>query len=132
MTDEQQTDRGWHEAQGDDGPTTNERADSTGKAFDASNAADPGPGRNVDADSADGVSDTDMNPSGPHGVGESASRRGEGFANAPGADESRYDTGTQGPSERPTGESNPEDWTGVDPQSPSTGSPDVSPGDQGG
>jgi hypothetical protein len=60
----------------------------------------------------------------PDGVGESITRRGEDVAKRDGKEPGRFDTGTDGtPAERPTGESDARDVTGVDPQEPITGSP---------
>jgi hypothetical protein len=60
----------------------------------------------------------------PDDVGESITRRGEDAAKRDGKEPGRFDTGTDGtPAERPTGESNARDATGVDPAEPITGSP---------
>jgi hypothetical protein len=48
-------------------------------------------------------------------VGESTTRRGEDVEKEEGNEAGRYDSGPQGPSERPTGKSTPRDTTGVDP-----------------
>lgn len=52
----------------------------------------------------------------PPGVGESMSRRGEDIAEHEGKERGRKDTGSRGESDRPTGESDADDATGVDPQ----------------
>lgn len=51
----------------------------------------------------------------PKGVGESTERRGENMKDHDGKEAGRHDTDTQGPSNRPTGESSPRDVTGVKP-----------------
>jgi hypothetical protein len=66
----------------------------------------------------------------PEGVGESMTRRGEDIEEQEGKDTGRYDTGTKGPAERPTGKSTERDSTGVDPQE--TTGPTQPAGDQGG
>ena len=52
------------------------------------------------------------------GVGTSTTRRGEDVVDEEG-ESGRRTTGTQGPSQRPVGESTARDSTGVDPQEPS-------------
>jgi hypothetical protein len=54
----------------------------------------------------------------PAGAGQSSTRRGEDVASEDGKEPGRYDTGTQGESDRPVGESDARDVTGVDPQDP--------------
>jgi hypothetical protein len=56
----------------------------------------------------------------PLGVGTSTTRRGEDIVEDEG-EEGRRTTGTQGPSQRPVGESTARDSTGVDPQEPQGG-----------
>ncbi len=69
----------------------------------------------------------------PAGVGESSTRRGEDVTADEGGEEGREDAGTQGPSQRPVGTSNPTDSTGIDPQGPiDEESPTAPSGDQGG
>jgi hypothetical protein len=68
----------------------------------------------------------------PEGTGQSTTRRGEEVSRQEGKDAGRTDTGTQGESERPTGTSSARDSTGVNPQEPITGSPNMPAGDQGG
>ncbi len=58
-------------------------------------------GFDVDADAA------------PDDVGESTTRRGEDIEDRDSKEDGRYDTGTQGPSDRPTGTSTPDSATGV-------------------
>ncbi len=64
-------------------------------------------------------------------VGESISRRGEDIAKEA-DEEGREDVGTRGASERPVGTSDARDSTAVDPNEPTTGSPNLPSGDQGG
>ena len=54
----------------------------------------------------------------PEGVGESVGHRGENMIEEEGKEAGRYDTGTQGPTNRPVGKSTARDSTGVDPQEP--------------
>jgi hypothetical protein len=54
----------------------------------------------------------------PDGVGESKARRGEDMVEEDGKEPGRYDSGTQGKSERPVGGSTARDSTGVNPQEP--------------
>jgi len=61
--------------------------------------------------------------------GDSITRRGEDVG-ASDQEAGRKDTGTQGPTDRPTGTSTARDATSVDPQDPITGSP--AQGGQGG
>ena len=69
----------------------------------------------------------------PKGVGESIGRRGEDAVRRDGKEPGRYDTGTRGASQRPTGRSTGRDSTSVDPQSPiDEDMPDLQTGDQGG
>jgi hypothetical protein len=72
-------------------------------------------------------------PDYPEDVGESTTRRGEDVAAEEGKEPGRYDSGTQGESERPYGGSTARASTGVDPQEPIDESmPDLQTGDQGG
>jgi hypothetical protein len=72
-------------------------------------------------------------PDTPEGVGESTTRRGEDVSGQEGKEPGRYDSGTQGQSERPTGGSTQRDSTGVDPQDPiDEDMPNLQRGDQGG
>jgi len=69
----------------------------------------------------------------PAGTGQSSTRRAEDVARQEGKEPGQYDTGTQGESERPTGESSARSSTGVDPQDPiDEESPTLGTGDQGG
>jgi hypothetical protein len=54
----------------------------------------------------------------PEGVGESIAHRGENMIEEEGKEPGRYDSGTQGPTNRPVGGSTNRDATGVDPQEP--------------
>ena len=63
----------------------------------------------------DKVSATDMDPKGPKGVGESTTRRGEDVADQEGRE--FEDAGTQGPSKRPVGTTDP-DKDGAAPSKP--------------
>jgi len=64
-----------------------------------------------------GDSDTDMHPDGPHGTGDSETRSAEDVAGGE-QEAGRHDTGTDGQTGRPTGESTMRDSTSVDPQEP--------------
>jgi hypothetical protein len=55
------------------------------------------------------------------GVGESTARRGEDVTAEDGKEPGRYDSGTQGESDRPYGGSTARATTGVDPQDPIDG-----------
>lgn len=61
------------------------------------------------------MSPTDTEPSSPHGVGESISRRGEDIGDFEGKEPGRKDTGDEGKAKRPTGTSESRDATSVDP-----------------
>jgi hypothetical protein len=75
----------------------------------------------------DKVSDTDMNPSGPKGVGESTTRRGEDVAEQEGRE--FKDKGTKG-ANRPVGEM--EEQPGAMPsETIDEGMPDMPPADGG-
>jgi hypothetical protein len=54
------------------------------------------------------------NPS-ESGVGNSDLRRGENIQEQDGKEAGRYDTGTKGKTDRPTGKSTPRDSTGITP-----------------
>ncbi len=79
------------------------------------------------------LTDTDMNPGEPHGVGESTTRRGEGVIKEKGSEPGRMpNQGTKG-ADRPYGGSASRSATGVDPQDPKQEEmPNNPPGDQGG
>ena len=64
-----------------------------------------------------GDSDTDMNPDGPFGTGDSENRSAEDVASGE-SEAGRHDTGTQGQTDRPTGESTMRDSTSIDPKEP--------------
>jgi hypothetical protein len=98
------------------------------KAFDASNAPPPGPGREPSPEEDEGVRDTDTAPQGPLGVGESINARGEDIAR-----EAEERQGTKGASGRPYAEETADEPEGVHPQPAVTeGSPNLGTGDQGG
>jgi hypothetical protein len=102
------------------------------KAFDASNAPPPGPGREPSPEEAAGTKDTDPNPEPALGVGESINARAEDIARA--AEEKRGSDreGTKGAAGRPYGSGSAGDAEGVEPNpSVTPGSPDLPPGDQG-
>jgi len=71
-------------------------------------------------------------PDSPKGVGPSPSRSGEDVAEADGKEPGRQDAGVEHPAQRPTGTSDARDSTGVDPQAPREGAPNMPSGDQGG
>jgi hypothetical protein len=97
------------------------------KAFDATNAPAPGPGREVSPEERDGMTDTDPAPDPPLGVGESINARAEDVARG---DED--EAGRQGASGRPYGHASGNEPRGVHPNPPVTeGSPDLPTGDQG-
>ena len=52
---------------------------------------------------------------GTEDVGESVTRRGEDIVDDDGKEPGRIDTGTEGPTDRPTGTSTERDATGIDP-----------------
>ena len=61
---------------------------------------------------------TKHEPGNPDDVGESTSRSGEEIGKKEGKEAGRKDTGSQGPTDRPVGESTMRDSTGIDPQDP--------------
>jgi hypothetical protein len=65
-------------------------------------------------------------------VGESTTRRAEDIAKEEAKESGRDDAGTEGGAGRPTGTSTARDSTGVDPQDPDEGAPNLQTGDQGG
>jgi hypothetical protein len=98
------------------------------KAFDASNAPEPGPGREPSDEERHGMTDTDPAPQPPLGVGESINARGEDVAG-----EHEEEAGRKGASGRPYGHGSGNEPRGVHPNPPVTeGSPDLPTGDQGG
>lgn len=102
------------------------------KAYDASQAGAPGPGRESSAAESQGVGPTDTTAASPLGVGTSSSRSGEDMEDHEGKEEGRYDAGTQGPSDRPVGKSTPAASTGVGAQDSGEESPTLQTGDQAG
>lgn len=98
-------------------------AEADHKAFRAGEyAPPPGEGREVSDEERSGMDSAEMNPEGPHGVGQSFGKGGEELA----ADdpEKRAQTGVHGQSERPYGSASESDSVGqqgnVDPDSPTT------------
>lgn len=102
------------------------------KAYDASQAGAPGPGREPSAAESQGVGPTDTTAASPLGVGESTSRSGEDMEQKEGKESGRQDAGTQGPSQRPVGTSSAEASTGVGADDSGDESPTLQTGDQGG
>jgi hypothetical protein len=82
----------------------------------------------------DEITDTDMNPSDPHGVGDSTNRSGEDVIKQEGTEPGRQpNQGTKGESERPYGSSDVRDSTSVAPeQSEAKEGTSMPAGDQGG
>ena len=102
------------------------------KAFDASNAPPPGPGRESSPEERAGMKDTDPAPEPPLGVGESINASAEDIARE--AEGSAVPTARarRAPSGRPYGSGSAQDAEGVEPNpSVTPGSPDLPPGDQG-
>lgn len=82
---------------GADTTDPDDAAERTHKAFDASNAPEPGSPPPVADEEKGGMSATDTRPEPQHGVGESPGRSGEDEA------PDRDDVERQGPSGRPAG-----------------------------
>jgi hypothetical protein len=99
------------------------------KAYDASQAGEPGPGREMSAEEREGVSATDTSAASPHGVGESITQGGESMG--PGED---FETlGTKGEAQRPYGKVQPDAESGVGTrENIQEDMPEVLRGDQGG
>jgi hypothetical protein len=74
---------------------------------------------------------TDTTAASPHGVGVSYGRRGEEVAERDGKEAGRDDEAREH-QDRPAGSSGPRDSTGVHPQDPAEGAPNLQTGDQGG
>jgi hypothetical protein len=103
----------------------------TEQVFHGADDIEPGPGREISDEEREGVPSTDTEAESPLGVGVSTSRRGEDVANQ--EDEpGRGGTGTQGPTDRPTGVSDDRASTAVDDQDTGSGGPTMPAGDQGG
>ena len=103
----------------------------TEKVFHGADDVQPGPGREISDEEREGVPPTDTEAESPLGVGVSMTRRGEDVEkqeDEPGRD----DTGTKGPSDRPTGVSDTRAATSVDPHDTETDGPAMPAGDQGG
>jgi hypothetical protein len=103
----------------------------TEKVFYGADDVPPGPGREISAEERDGVPATDTEAESPLGVGVSMTRRGEDVAKQE-DEEGRDDTGTKGPTDRPTGVSDERASTSVDPSETKSGGPTMPAGDQGG
>lgn len=99
------------------------------KAWDASNAPEPGPGREISKEEREGFDSAEMEPKDTHGVGAQITEPGE--AVGPGED---FETiGTKGASNRPVGTDKPGQDTGVDPkENIEPDMPTMKRGDQGG
>jgi hypothetical protein len=102
-TDESQ--HGWAPDAPGDGEAKARAAEADRKAFEGNDTQDASRG------------DAQL-PDYPDGVGESTTRRAEDVTAEEGKEPGRYDSGTQGQSERPYGGSTARDATGVDPQEP--------------
>jgi hypothetical protein len=101
----------------------------TEKVFHGADDVPPGPGREISDEEREGVPATDTEAESPLGVGVSTTRRGENVhkqEDEPG----REDTGTKGPTDRPTGGSDARASTGVDHDTDSGTT--MPAGDQGG
>ncbi|HVL82749.1 MAG TPA: hypothetical protein VM367_00420 [Pseudonocardia sp.] len=96
------------------GEQTDERV---AKAFDASNAAPPGPGGVESETEREGVPPTDTTGRTPLGVGTTRGGRGEDTAGGGGTE------GHKGPSGRPYGQADSE-GTGIDRREPDPDAPD--------
>lgn len=105
------------------GPS-DEGRQATERAFDASNAAEPGPDREISDEERDGVEATDTTAETPLGVGESISTRGEDHAETsePGLETIGEKDG------RPVGTSDERSATSIDPQGSGSDAPDAPPG----
>ncbi len=103
------------------GAPSTEGAEGVRKAFDASNAGEPGPGAEVAKEERDGMSSTAMNPEPPLGVGKSTSKGAE--EQAPDRPDVRRRS-----ADRSAGKADPDS----DNPSVTPGSPGLQSGDQGG
>jgi hypothetical protein len=103
----------------------------TEKVFHGADDVEPGPGREISEEEREGVPPTDTEAESPLGVGVSMTRRGEDVAKQE-DEEGRDDTGTKGPTDRPTGVSDERASTAVDPDDTESGGPTMPAGDQGG
>jgi hypothetical protein len=103
----------------------------TEKVFSGADDVPPGPGREISDEERSGVPPTDTEAESPLGVGVSMTRRGEDVARQE-DEEGRDDTGTKGPTDRPTGVSDERASTSVDPDDTESGGPTMPAGDQGG
>jgi hypothetical protein len=103
----------------------------TEKVFHGADEVEPGPGREISEEEREGVGPTDTEAESPLGVGVSMTRRGEDVAKQE-DEEGRDDTGTKGPTDRPTGTSDERAASSVDPDDTESGGPTMPAGDQGG
>jgi hypothetical protein len=103
----------------------------TEKVFHGADDVEPGPGREISDEEREGVPATDTEAESPLGVGVSMTRRGEDVARQE-DEEGREDTGTRGPTDRPTGVSDERASTSVDEPDTESGGPTMPAGDQGG
>jgi len=112
---------------------TGAAAEADHKAFRADEyAPPPGEGREISDEERDGISSTEMNPSGPHGVGKSYGKSGEELAKDDPKDWA--ETGTHGKSDRAygkPGEADLDDSVGAQ-KNRDPNSPVMPSGDQGG
>jgi len=86
------------------------------KAFDGPPEGQDRPDREVSEEERTGVPPTDTTAETPLGVGESTGTRAEEYGAE--GEEGRRTKGTKGESERPYGDTDPENDAGVDPQAP--------------
>jgi hypothetical protein len=103
----------------------------TEKVFHGADDVQPGPGREISDEEREGVPPTDTEAESALGVGVSMTRRGEDVAKQE-DEEGRDDTGTKGPTDRPTGVSDERASTSVDPNDTESGGSHMPAGDQGG
>ncbi|HEU4899696.1 MAG TPA: hypothetical protein VFX88_19345 [Actinomycetota bacterium] len=103
----------------------------TEKVFHGADDVEPGPGREISGEEREGVSATDTEAESPLGVGVSMTRRGEDIARQE-DEEGREDTGTRGPTDRPTGVSDERAFTSVDEPDTESGGRTMPAGNQGG
>jgi hypothetical protein len=103
----------------------------TEKVFHGADEVEPGPGRVISDEEREGVPPTDTEAESPLGVGVSITRKGEDVHKQE-DEEGRDDTGTKGPTDRPTGVSDTRASTSVDPHDTGSGGPTQPAGDQGG
>lgn len=105
------------------GPSEETRR-GTERAYDASNAPEPGPDREISDEERDGVEATDTTAESPLGVGESSGKRAEDTAAD--SEAGREDVGEQ--AGRPVGTADERSATSIDPQGSQHDAPDAPPG----